>query len=91
MKITKRQLKRIIREERAHLNELGIDRYDPVASGAGPSLTLASIEQLVQPLKDMIERHVVDDRQYMQAIDGVHAFEDVLTKIAEGGSGAPRS
>jgi len=26
MKITKRQLRRIIREEKAHLNELGIDR-----------------------------------------------------------------
>ena len=82
MKITKRQLRRIIIEERARLNELGIDRQ----SG---NFHLAGIDQRIQPLKDMIEQNVMDDLQYDKAISALFELESILQKIAEDGSGAP--
>ena len=83
MKITKRQLKRIIREERAQLDE---SRYE--------KLTLASIDQHINPLQDMIEQHgwkdnKTDLRIYDQAFEALMELRGILQKIAEGGSGAP--
>ena len=63
MKITKRQLRRIIREERARLNELGIDRmtsgdrdprlddYDDLTLG---DETLVKIVKHLQALNDIV-------------------------------------
>ena len=63
MKITKRQLKRIIREEKARLNELGIDRMtsgdrDPrLEDPDDVTLGLETLEKMVshlQALNDLV-------------------------------------
>jgi hypothetical protein len=63
MKITKRQLRRIIKEEKARLNELGIDRMtsgdrDPrLEDGDDMSLgeeTLAKMVSHLQALNDLV-------------------------------------
>ena len=63
MKITKRQLRRIIREERTRLNELGIDRMtsgdrDPrLEDGDDLSLGEETLEKMVmhlQALNDLV-------------------------------------
>jgi hypothetical protein len=81
MKITKRQLRRIIKEEKARLNELGIDR---MTSGDGdPRLddgddltlgeeTLEKMVQHLQALNDLVTSYagqqVVGDKKEAEQI-----------------------
>ena len=57
MKITRKQLRRIIREEKAQLNELGIDRMttgdrDPrLEDGDDMTLGLETLEKMVEHLQ----------------------------------------
>ena len=87
MKITKRQLQRIIKEA-----TVNVIREQSGQRMAG--ITIASVDQHIQPLKDMIEQHIVGDHQisleaYDRALTALSDLESILQKIAEGGSGAP--
>ncbi|MBP04466.1 MAG: hypothetical protein CMA72_06760 [Euryarchaeota archaeon] len=84
MKITKSQLKRIIKEERAKLvNEAPSEDL----------ITLAAIENHIGMLKRMLDVAVdggmMSYNEHDDLVDALYDVEGALQKVAEGGSGAP--
>ena len=76
MKITKRQLKRIIRENvgEVTLSLAAIDQH---------------IQGLLRMLDSGDATALIDDEDYDRAVEALQVVESVLSFAAEGGSGAP--